>query len=32
MEDCRNRHFSFVYTGFLLYTYISYIIANFALL
>nr|DAG45932.1 MAG TPA: hypothetical protein [Caudoviricetes sp.] len=31
MEDCRNRRFSFVYTGFLLYAYINYNIANFAL-
>nr|DAI98281.1 MAG TPA: hypothetical protein [Caudoviricetes sp.]DAU96302.1 MAG TPA: hypothetical protein [Caudoviricetes sp.]DAV01421.1 MAG TPA: hypothetical protein [Caudoviricetes sp.]DAV10517.1 MAG TPA: hypothetical protein [Caudoviricetes sp.] len=31
MEDCRNRRFSFVYTGFLLHAYISYIITNFAL-
>nr|DAG42042.1 MAG TPA: hypothetical protein [Bacteriophage sp.]DAH35536.1 MAG TPA: hypothetical protein [Caudoviricetes sp.] len=31
MEDCRNRRFSFVYTGFLLYAYISHIITNFAL-
>nr|DAP07616.1 MAG TPA: hypothetical protein [Caudoviricetes sp.] len=32
MKDCRNRRFPFVYIGFLLYAYISYIIANFALL
>nr|DAT65544.1 MAG TPA: hypothetical protein [Caudoviricetes sp.] len=31
MEDRRNRRFSFVYTGFLLHAYISYIITNFAL-
>jgi hypothetical protein len=31
LEDCRNRRFPFVYTGFILHAYISYIITNFAL-